>query len=109
MRVAVFVLPLLLPAVVFPKTATPAAGIPLTVAGRRAATISNVRYALSVSIPEQLSESITGKNTIRFALNDNSAPLIIDFATTRDNVKTVDANGSAAFDFVNGHIVVPAT
>ncbi|MBI4485134.1 MAG: ERAP1-like C-terminal domain-containing protein [Acidobacteria bacterium] len=88
--------------------AGPSPGVPLDLAARRAAIISDLRYALTVSIPEQLAEPVTGTNIIRFSLTDTSAPLVIDFATTRANVKTLDANGSSAWDFVNGHIVVPA-
>ena len=35
----------------FGQTATPDAGVPLEVATRRAAAISNLRYELSLSIP----------------------------------------------------------
>ncbi len=91
------------------QTATPAPGIALDVAERRAASVSNLRYALSVSLPESVSTPITGTTTIQFALSDASAPLVIDFATSREHVKSLDANGAAAFDFVNGHIVVPAS
>ena len=91
------------------QTMTPDAGVPLDVATRRAAIISNLRYELALSIPEALASSLTGTETIRFDLKDASAPLVIDFETTRDHVKSVDANGkSAAFQYVNGHIVVPA-
>ena len=39
---------------------------------------------------------------------DASTPLVLDFETSRDHVKSVEANGrAAAFTYVNGHIVVP--
>jgi aminopeptidase N len=98
-----------MPAIGCAQSTKPAAGIPLDIAERRAATISDLRYALDVSIPEKLADPLTGTNTIRFALSDASTPVVIDFATSRDNVKSVDANGASAFDFVNGHIVVPAS
>ena len=92
------------------QTATPEAGVPLDVATRRAAVVSGVRYDLSLSIPEALSAPLTGTTTIRFVLTEASAPLVLDFETSREHVTSVDANGSAAaFTYVNGHIVVPAS
>jgi aminopeptidase N len=91
------------------QTGTPAAGVPLEVATRRAATVSHVRYELALSIPDALAVPLTGTTTIRFVLADPSAPLVLDFETSREHVKAVDANGTpAAFTFVNGHIVIPA-
>ncbi|HYU79047.1 MAG TPA: hypothetical protein VEK56_08670, partial [Vicinamibacterales bacterium] len=66
MRVAALPLVLLLPAVAVAQTATPAVGIPSSVAERRAAIISNVRYSLTVSIPENVAERVTGRNVIHF-------------------------------------------
>ena len=91
------------------QTATPGAGVPLDVATRRAAMVSDLKYDLSLSIPEALAAPITGTTTIRFALKDASSPLVLDFETGRDHVTSVDANGKpAAFTYVNGHIVIPA-
>ncbi len=91
------------------QTATPDAGVPLEVATHRAANISNLRYALALSIPEASTSPLTGTTTVRFMLKDPKAPLVIDFETSRDHVTSVEANGTpAAFTYVNGHIVVPA-
>jgi aminopeptidase N len=91
------------------QTASPAAGVPLEIATARAANVSGLRYELSVSIPEDLAAPITGSNTIRFSLKSADAPLVIDFETSRDHVKGVEANGKpSAYAFVNGHIIVPA-
>ena len=91
------------------QTATPDAGVPLDVATHRAANISDLRYELALSIPDAIASPLTGTTTIRFTLKDAKAPLVIDFETSRDHVKSVDANGKpAAFTYVNGHIVVPA-
>src|SRR3972149_4238444 len=83
------------------QTATPAAGVPHEVATRRAAAISGVRYDLSLSIPAALAAPLTGTTTIRFARSDPSAPLVLDFETSREHVKSVDANGKPAFAYVN--------
>jgi aminopeptidase N len=91
------------------QTGAPAAGVALDLATRRAAIVSGVRYELSLSIPETLAAPLTGATTIRFGLSDASAPLIIDFETSREHVTSVEANGKpAAFTYVNGHIVIPA-
>jgi aminopeptidase N len=90
------------------QTTAPAAGIPLAIAERRAAIISNLRYTLAVTVPEKVSDAIAGTIGIRFSLADVTAPLVLDFATSRENITTFEANGASAFDFVNGHIVVPA-
>ncbi|MEO8361097.1 MAG: aminopeptidase, partial [Vicinamibacteria bacterium] len=101
---------LTLPAIVaFAQTATPGAGVPLDVATRRAANISGLRYELALSIPEALSSPLTGVIVIRFQLKDASTPLVLDFETSREHVKTVAANGTpSAFEYVNGHVVLPA-
>ena len=97
-------------AVASSQTAMPAPGVPLDVATRRAAVISNLRYHLSLAIPKALAEPITGTTSISFELKDNTDPLVIDFETSRDHVGSVTANGvSTHFEYVNGHIVVPTT
>jgi aminopeptidase N len=91
------------------QTLTPDPGVPLSVATERAANISDLKYDLSLSIPEALSAPLSGTTTIRFTLKHATAPLVIDFETSREHVKSVEANGRpAAFTYVNGHIVVPA-
>ena len=91
------------------QTGSPAAGVPLEVATARAANVSNLRYELNLSIPEDLNAPLTGSNTLRFSLTDAAAPLVIDFETSREHVTAVEANGKAsAFAFVNGHLIIPA-
>lgn len=91
------------------QTMTPDSGVPLDVATRRAAIISNLQYDLALSIPDAIASPLTGETTIRFELKDASAPLVLDFETGRENVKSIDANGKPApVNYVNGHLVVPA-
>ena len=91
------------------QTSHPVAGVALDLATSRAANIRDLRYDLALSIPEQLAARVTGTTVIRFTLKDAGAPLVIDFETSREHVKSVDANGKpAAFTYDNGHIVVPA-
>jgi aminopeptidase N len=98
----------LVPAVSDAQTHTPAAGIPLEVASARAARVSDLRYNLNLAIPDSISTPITGTTVISFELKTAAEPLVIDFATSRNHVLGVKANGrSAEFTWVNGHIVVP--
>ena len=91
------------------QTAAPAAGVPLEVATRRAAIVSNLRYELLVRIPDTLASPLTGQMTVRFDLKDTSAPLVLDFETSREHVRTLDVNGKpGAITYLNGHIVIPA-
>jgi len=92
------------------QTARPAAGVALDLASRRAAVVSDLRYDLSLSIPDRVSEPVEGAVDIRFQLKGASSPLVLDFATSREHVHAVEANGRPTdFDFVNGHIVIPAS
>jgi aminopeptidase N len=92
------------------QTATPAAGVPLDVAARRAEIITDLRYELDLSIPDKTAAPIAGVTVIRFSLSDASAPLVVDFETSRTHVKSVEANGAAAsFGYLSGHIIVPAS
>ena len=91
------------------QTTTPDAGVPLDVATRRAAIVSNLRYELSLAIPEALASPLTGVTTVRFDLKDASAPLVLDFETSREHVKSVQANSKPVpVNYVNGHLVIPA-
>src|SRR5262245_12847167 len=109
MRVLFMALCLLVPAMVAAQVANPAAGIPLDLADARAAQISNLRYALSLQVPESAKAPLEGSIQISFDRKAAKEPLVIDFATSRDHVKRVSANGTdTAFTWTNGHIVVPA-
>ena len=91
------------------QTADPAPGIPLTIAESRAARIARLRYDLQLTIPEAATAPLEGTNTARFDLQSTREPLVIDFATSRDHVKSVRANGdSVPVTWINGHIVIPA-
>lgn len=91
------------------QTATPDSGVPLDVATRRAALVSNLRYELALSIPESIDAPLTGTTVLRFDLKDASSPLVLDFETSREHVKSVAANGKpVGVTYVNGHIVIPA-
>ena len=92
------------------QTATPAPGIPLDVATRRAAIVKDLRYELALVIPREQKAAITGTMTARFALADASLPLVLDFAPGAANVTSVKVGGATvAATFPQDHIVVPAS
>jgi aminopeptidase N len=92
------------------QTATPAPGIPLDVATRRAAIVRDLRYELSLVIPREQAAPITGTMIARFALGDASQPLVLDFAPGAASVKSVRVGGTAvAATFPQDHIVLPAS
>ena len=91
------------------QTATPAPGIPIEVATRRAEIVKDLRYELALNVPRDQKAAITGSMTARFTLSDASQPLVIDFAPGAANVTSVtvnDATVTAAFP--QDHIVLPA-
>ena len=105
-RVAVV---LLFSGIVSAQVATPGPGIPLDLAEARAARLSNVRYSLRLTVPPEVSAPLSGTTRISFDLATASDPLVVDFATSRDHVRSVAVNGSdSPFTWTNGHIVIPA-
>ncbi len=91
------------------QTATPGPGIPLELATRRAAIITNVRYELSLAVPREQTQPLTGTMTARFQLSDASQPLVFDFAPGADKVRRVAVGGmTVSHAYVTDHIVVPA-
>jgi aminopeptidase N len=88
---------------------SPGRGIPETLATERAANIRALRYELSFRIPDSKAEVLHGVETMRFELR---APrqVVLDFEQKRVRIVSVKAGEKAvAFDFVDGHIIVPAT
>jgi aminopeptidase N len=101
---------LLLPVMASAQTANPDPGIALELAEARAERIGDLRYDLQLQVPAQLSEPIEGVLRISLALNTAADPLVIDFATSREHVKRVSANGNdTPIQWTDDHIVVPAS
>lgn len=88
----------------------PEPGISRGLAESRAARISNVHYQLELGIRQLVDEPISGNMTVTLTLTDTSAPLILDFAPGADHLHSVTTNGEfEAYNWVNGHIVIPAS
>jgi aminopeptidase N len=83
---------------------SPGRGISETLATDRAAAIRALRYELSFRIPEAKSDPLRGVETVSFEL---AAPreIVLDFDQHQPRDLLVDA----PFEFVDGHIVIPAS
>ncbi len=91
------------------QTATPGPGIPLDLATRRAALITDLRYELALAVPREQTAPLSGWLIARFVLRDASAPLVIDFAPGASHVKAVSVDSVPVTPaFVPDHIVIPA-
>jgi len=86
-----------------------APGVSLALAEDRARRVSDLRYDLALEIPRDQQAPVTGTLTLRFQLTDAARPLVVDFDTTRDHVRSLALNGGAvAIDVADGHLVLPA-
>ena len=86
----------------------PSEGISHTLATERAANISAVRYALTLSIPRQKQEPIRGTIGVRLRL-ERRAPVIVDFAQPAERVSSVRVNGrETPVRSEHGHLVIAA-
>lgn len=88
-------------------------GISWELAQHRKSSISNLRYNLSFSIPENNEKAIEAIDTLSFDLSE-PMDVIIDFNESADKVHRVGCmNGGSgkvrqcSWEFVNGHIVIP--
>ncbi len=86
----------------------PAPGVALALAEDRSATISNLRYAVHLDVPDSLGIPVTGEVTIRFARARSRTPLVLDFRAPQDHVVAVALNGdSVPWTAPTDHIVIP--
>jgi aminopeptidase N len=87
----------------------PASGVPLALAEERAARISNLRYQLHWTVPDQQSQPVTGRVIVSFDLSDASRPLALDFAGPADAITAMVVNGRPLEPRVsNEHVITPA-
>ncbi|MDO8793048.1 MAG: M1 family aminopeptidase [Vicinamibacterales bacterium] len=84
------------------------AGISLALARERSATISAVTYDLTLHIPEDAGQPVTGETTIGFALTA-PASVVLDFAHPEARLRAVTANGRPVnAERVHNHFVIEA-
>lgn len=85
-----------------------APGVPLALAEYRAATITDLRYALELEIPESRLEPVTGTVTMRFELSSRQQPLVLDFRAPPEQVRAVRLNGEPVdYELAIDHILIP--
>ncbi len=84
------------------------AGVSQPLAELRRQSISDLRYNLSLSVPQERKRSVTGRVDICFR-TDAPQELVIDFREPH-NVRAVAVNGSAAdCELRNEHIIIPSS
>ncbi len=84
-------------------------GIPQRLAEHRAETLGGLHYRITLEIPAERSEPITGRTLISFAWQDpDEQPLVLDFMEPSERVHTLKVNGAEAlWEAVNDHVVIP--
>jgi len=90
------------------RAGDPGPGVERALAEQRAEDISDVHYALDITVPAALDEPVTGSVDIRFTRNNSSRPLVLDFRAPPQNVLDVRLNGEpVVFTTPMDHIVIP--
>ena len=83
-------------------------GVSWQLAEHRRRTLADVAYAYHISIPARREDAVTGRVRIDVKRTNEGADLIVDFQQPAQNVVAVRANARpAAYEVVNGHIVIP--
>ncbi len=92
-----------------PQGAPPGPGVSEALARERAATIRDLRYELSLTIPPDRRQPVTGAVIIRLTL-PGPQRIVLDFQQPRDRVRAVTAGGRPVDAVIaDGHIIVPAS
>ncbi|MCJ8163421.1 M1 family aminopeptidase [Pontibacter sp. E15-1] len=94
-----------------PPTDAPAVetGVTEALAAHRKRLISQLAYEINLNIPPEKKEPVQASETITFHLQDNAAPLQLDFKEATANLKSVSVNGRQV-DIIHQqeHLVLPA-
>jgi aminopeptidase N len=87
----------------------PAAGVPRTLAERRAARVSSLRYEATFRIPAARTEPIRASVVATFTLKGAAEPLSFDFAQPAEKLLGARANKQVLTPpHEHGHVVIPA-
>ena len=82
-------------------------GVSWALAEYRANTISDLRYNITLFIPEKMDSPITGLETIRFKLSEAGSDVVLDFRQPPEYIKSVAVNGkSAKYTAERQHIII---
>jgi aminopeptidase N len=109
-----FLIPVILMLAFYPAKAqqrTIEKGISIQLAQQRVKTISDIRYNLTFSIPEELAESISGELILKIKLKNILNPLVLDFAVPTGNIQKVETltGKNVSWKHVNGHLIIPVS
>ena len=85
-------------------------GVAWELADLRQRTLSDVRYDVSLSVPEDRAQPVTGETVIRFRWDDSrERDVAIDFMEPAARIRSVAANGSEVeWRPENDHVLIPA-
>src|SRR5688572_1782642 len=85
-------------------------GVALELAELRQRTLTEVRYEVRLSVPEDLAEPVTGETVVRFVWDDaRDRDVALDFMEPAVRIRSVTANGSEVeWRPENDHVVIPA-
>lgn len=83
-------------------------GVSYELAQYRKSTLSEIKYELSLKIPESKSERISGTEVLRFQYKkQNESPLLIDFKEDPSSLLSVSVNGQTIKSVLeNEHVVI---
>lgn len=91
------------------EAALPEAGISEALAAERSAAITELRYELSLTVPDRRDQPLVGREVLRFRLRVPH-PVVLDFAQPLDRITAISGDdGPVAFTGVNGHLIIPAS
>jgi len=80
-------------------------GVSQTLAEARKQLLSEVAYALTLTIPAQKASPIAGTEVVTFKLKDNRQPLQLDFKASADHLGSVAVNGRPVpLDYQHEHL-----
>jgi aminopeptidase N len=84
-------------------------GVPEELARHRARTLSELRYDITLRIPEDRSAPVEGHTMVRFVREDaDDHPVVLDFKDPEDRVRGVEVNGEPSeWRAEADHIVLP--
>lgn len=83
-------------------------GVSLELAKLREKQLDNIKYHISINIPNNIENKLSGHEIIEFNYtNINNSPVIIDFRNPSSFVKSVKKDGKAInYSFENEHIII---
>ena len=83
------------------------AGVSLRLAELRLANLSNIEYAMEITVPRKMEDPVPGKEIITVTIKDISNPLILDFKAPKENIKEVKVNGEiVSITHKNEHLII---